>query len=391
MPTIAVKDITIQQRENDLVLATFGRGFYVLDDYTPLRIVDDEFLKRDAVVLPVKPALRYVETSRLGGRSGRGSQGASYYVAPNPDFGAVFTYYLKDKITTRKERRKEEEKKIGKRGKDVPYPTLEDLRAEDRETTPVVNLVVRDAAGEVVRRVEASRNKGLHRVNWDLRYPSPSPTSLSRPRDLPPWVLLPAGPLALPGTYTVTLTKEVDGETTDLADPVTFEVVPLELATFAAADRAEAMAFHRKAARLQRAVRGAVRVADETQTRIKYLRKAYLDTPGADPSLLAEVHGLEQRLDEILVALRGDPTLSKHEEAAPTSISQRAGTAVDWYVTSAPTQTQRDAYRDAGDAFIQRLGELRTLIEQDLAALEAKFESAGAPWTPGRIPEWGKE
>ena len=391
MPTIAVKDITIQQRENDLVLATFGRGFYILDDYSPLRQVDDEFLKTDAAVLPIKPALRYVETSALGGRSGRGSQGASHYVAPNPDFGAVFTYYLKEKITTRKERRQEEEKKAGKRGKDAPYPSLEDLRAEDREKKPVVTLVVRDEAGEIVRRVDASRNKGLHRANWDLRYPSPAPTALSRPKNLPPWVQLPAGPLAMPGTYTVTLSKEIDGETTDLADPVTFEVIPLELATFAAADRAEATAFHRKAARLQRAVRGAVKVADEAQTRIKYLRKAYLDTPGADPALLAEVHGLEQRLDTLLIALQGDPTLSKHEEPAPTPISGRAGVAIDWYVTSAPTQTQRDAYRDAGDAFTQVLGDLRTLIEQDLAALEAKFESVGAPWTPGRIPNWGKE
>ena len=391
LPTIATKDMTIQRRESDLVLGTFGRGFYILDDYSPLRLVNKELLDNDAVVFPVKDALLYVESSRLGGRSGKGSQGASFYTAPNPPFGAVFTYYLKEKIKTRKEKRQDAEKKSYKAGKTPKYPTIEELRAEDEEKAPSVILTVKNDAGDVVRRVSGSRNKGLHRVAWNLRDPSLRPTRLKTSDKLPPWARSPVGPLALPGTYTVTLEKEVDAEFTQLADPQSFEVIPLDLATFPAQDRAEAMTYHRKAARLQRAVLGAIRVAGEAETRIAHIRKAIVDTAAVDPALLADAHNLQQRLNVLLTKLRGDRTKAKHQQPRPPSISSRAGIAIDWHVTSTPTQTQRDAYRDAGEAFVDVLAELRTLIETDLKQLEDKLEKAGAPWTPGRIPDWGLE
>ena len=79
---------------------------------------------------------------------------------------------------------------------------------------------------------------------------------LGAPADLPPWVQPPSGPLALPGTYRVTLAKLVDGVTTPLTDPVDFQVASLDLATFAAEDRKAVTAFQAKVARLQRAVLG---------------------------------------------------------------------------------------------------------------------------------------
>ena len=391
VPTIAVRDLAIQKRENDLVLGTFGRGFYILDDYTPLRLADEEYFKAEAAVFPVKDALRYIQTSRLGGSSGKGSQGATFYAAPNPPFGAVFTYYLKDKITTRKERRREAEKKAEKAGKSVRYPTMEELRAEDEEKEPSILLIVRDDAGKIVRRITGPRTKGIHRVAWDLRNPSPSPTRLKAPEDRPPWARPPAGPLALPGTYTVALARGVDGEVTELAGPESFNVIPLELATFAAEDRAEVMTFRKKVARLQRAVQGAVRAAGEAQNRVDHIRKAFLDTPDADPGMLAEIHQLRQRLNGLLTKLRGDRTRGKREEPAPPSISRRVRIAMQWYVTSAPTQTQQDAYRYAGTEFTELLAELRKLVDEDLTGLEERLEAAGAPWTPGRIPNWEME
>ncbi len=388
MPTISVRDMDIQKRENDLVLGTFGRGIYILDDYTPLRHVSGEALQGQATLFPVKEALRYIETSRLGGGSGLGSQGASFYAAPNPPYGAVFTYYLKEKLTTRQERRKEAEKKAEKAGIIPPYPTIEELRLEDEEKEPSIVLVVRDDTGEVVRRITGPRDKGIHRVSWDLRYPAPTPTVLTPPADRPPWWRPPAGPLALPGAYTVTLAKEVDGEITELSEAVSFEVVPLELATFAAEDRAEVLAFHKKVAGLQRAVQGAIKVVEETQNRVDHIRKAVVDTPAADRALLAEIDTLQKRLNTIRTKLAGDKTRSKREEPTPPSISQRVGVAVEWNVTSPPTQTQHDAYRYAGTEFTEVLAELRSLIQDDLARIEGTLEEAGAPWTPGRIPNW---
>jgi len=172
--------------------------------------------------------------------------------------------------------------------------------------------------------------------------------------------------------------------------PVPFRVIPLELATFAAPDKAAVLEFQMKVARLQRAVEGALKSAQETQSHLDYLRKAASATAGADPELLTQVRQLSSRLDRILAALRGDQTLAKREEPAPPSVNQRVQDIVgsQWQVTSPPTQTQREAYRYVGEAFAQTLADYRTLVERDLAALQDKFEAAGAPWTPGRIPQW---
>jgi len=380
----------IQKRENDLVLATFGRGFYVLDDYTPLRSVSEEKLKEDAVVFPVKPALRYIQRSRLGGRNGHGAQGKMFFATPNPPFGATFTYFLKDKIETRKEKRKKAEKK----GSDH-YPTIDELRAEDEELTPSVYLVVKDDTGAVVQRVKGSRDKGLHRVSWNLRYPSSQPARIphGEKKELEPWSWVPIGPLALPGTFTVTLEKEVDGKVTTLVDATPFDVIPLELASFPAKDREAVMAFRRKVAHLNRAVQGASRVVSETKSRLKYLRQALIDTPAADMSIMGELQALQQKLDSIDTKLNGDHTLAKHQEPVPTSIRSRVvGILSDqWGVTSAPTQTQIDGYGYAADEFTGVLADLTKLVRDDIPAVEAKLEAAGAPWTPGRLPTWVKE
>ena len=260
LPTIAVRDIDIQRRENDLVLGTFGRGIYILDDYTPLRAEHRVLLEREAALFPVKDALRYIETNRLGGSSGRGSQGASFYAAANPPYGAVFTYYLKEKLLTRRERRKKAEEEADEK-EPPPYPTIEQLRAEDEEQEPAVVLIVRDQTDAVIHRLRGSREQGGPSAGMESSLPHRDTDAPGTTGDLPPWEQPPRGPLALPGTYSVTLAKEVDGVTTSLTEPVEFQVIPLDVSTFAAEDREAVLRFQRKIARLQRAVLGTIRVS----------------------------------------------------------------------------------------------------------------------------------
>jgi photosystem II stability/assembly factor-like uncharacterized protein len=394
IPTICVRDLEIQRRENDLVAGTFGRGFYILDDYTPLRKMSEELLQdSEAVLWPVKDAWRYIQRSRLGGRNGRGSQGATFFAAPNPPFGAIFTYYLRDKIETRQEARRAAEKKAAEEDKTPPYPTLAERRAEHDEDEPQVMLVVRDSTDNVVRRVPAARDAGLHRTAWNLRYPTSTPITLSEPEDPAPWWEPPSGPLANPGTYQATLELLQDGKWRKLAGPESFVVKPLELATFEASDRDDVLAFKQDVARLRRAVQAAMRVVDETRDRITHLQKAVIETPAADPTWSAKLDGLAARLRSLRIALRGDPVRSEHEEPQVPSIDQRVEWIVGnlWSVTSPPTRTQLDGFDYAATAFAEVLGKLRVLVEEDLPALEARFEEAGAPYTPGRLPDWQPE
>jgi hypothetical protein len=134
-------------------------------------------------------------------------------------------------------------------------------------------------------------------------------------------------------------------------------------------------------------------VIDESESRLKHLRQAFVDTPSADPAVLVELHALQDRLNDIKTRLEGDRTLAEYEEPVPTSISRRVRAIVSdqWSVTSAPTQSQIDGYEYAADEFTALLAELAKFVHEDLVAVEQQLEAAGAPWTPGRLPTWEKE
>jgi hypothetical protein len=393
LPTIAVRDLEIQRRENDLALGTFGRGFYILDNYAPLRELSAETLDQDAAVFPVKDALRYIETARLGLPTlAKAFQGDTFYVAPNPPYGAVFTYYLKETVQTRQEHRLEAEKAAREEGTTADYPTIEELRAEDEEHEPRMLLVVRDTSGEVVQRVEGPRQKGIHRVAWNLRYPATTPTDLASDEPAP-WETPEVGPLALPGTYTVTLEQEVGGEVTQLTEPVSFQVKNLDLGSpLTADDPTSQHAFQEKAAELARAVDGAVKAAGEVSERVKYLRKAIIDTPDAEPERLEALASIEADLNDLLIGLRGDRTRASRNEPVPPSTRGRVHRIMSGqlFTTQPPTGTHRQLYEWASGAFTTQLETLRGLVDR-LESLETQLEDAGAPWTPGRIPDWSDE
>jgi photosystem II stability/assembly factor-like uncharacterized protein len=392
LPVVAVKDLAIPAKESDLVLGTFGRGFYILDDYAPLREAAGGMLDREATLFPVRRAWMYIPSLPLGLKE-KSFQGEGFFAAPNPPFGAVFTYYLKDEIKSRKKLRQDAEKEIVKKGGDVAYPPWEDLKAEDREEDPAILLTVTDEEGNVVRRLTGPVTAGFSRVAWDLRYPPSSPTELKPSKEENPFNEPPKGPLAAPGTYKVTLAKRVDGKVTPLSEVRSFEAAPLASATLPVKDRQALLAFERKTARLQRAVMGAVRSADEARNRLDNLKKALLDTPGADPRLGEEARALEGRLRDLQQSLSGDPVKGARNEPVPPSVQDRVQQVVGghWTATSDATQTHRRNYEIAASQFAPVLERLRALVEGDLKRLEEKAEAAGAPWTPGRVPQWRPE
>jgi chromosome segregation ATPase len=199
--------------------------------------------------------------------------------------------------------------------------------------------------------------------------------------------------MTLPGRYYATMYKRVDGVLTRIFLPSQFLTVPLDLASLPAEDQKELLEFQRKVAGLQRAVLGSARAIGEARERIDHIKQALDDTPGAGVDLMTRVRELEAQLRELRTELTGDRTISRRQEPTPPSISDRVDRIVwgQWASSSAPTQTNRDAYRHAGQAFEPLLGRLRRLVEVDLRQLEESMEAVGAPWTPGRIPRWSAE
>lgn len=389
LPTIAVRDIAIQRRENDLVLGTFGRGFYVLDDYSPLRHLNERELNAEAKILPVKDAIVYMEAIPIGYSTGKGFQGHAYFTAPNPPMGATFTYFIKDEYKTRKDRRKEWEKKQVKEGKDIRYPTYAELEAEQKEEAPYLLFTIRNSSGDIVNQIKTGMKKGINRLVWDGRYPSTDPIRLT-PRQRMPWQSPDGGGIALPGDYTVSLSKFIDGEETQLSGPQRFKLMTLGGSTLPASDKVALDNYIREAAELSRAYRGATSVLSELDNILRHIRQAVYVIAEPAPGLLADVRALEQKTYQLRKAFYGDGIASEIDQPSQPSIGSRiGGMGYDiWSSTSAPTATQQEQMRIAGELFKTELAKLRQLVEVDLKNIERKLEAAKAPYTPGRIPNW---
>ena len=391
IPVIACRDLEIQRRESDLVIATFGRGFFILDDYSPLRNLTPEVMDEQAVLFPVKDALLYNQGTPVGS-SGKGHQGDSFWLAKNPPYGAIITYRLNEGLDTLKKQRRKADSEKFENNEPVFYPTWDELRAEDRELDPAIILTIKDAEGAVVRRFGGPSDSGFHRVAWDLRYPDISPVNLNRSGPSTPWDDIPAGPYAMPGTYSVTVSKRVLGEETVLAGPVEFETSLLGSNELQTDDFSASLAFQKEAAELNRAVLGASRTMSEAGSRLDHIRQAINDTPALDRSMLDEIDSLDNQLDDMKVVMNGDRTISSHSEPTTPGLRSRVS-RVMWgtrSITSAPTQTQRESLNVAAGQFGPLLEELRSLVEKDIKDLEDRLEAAGAPYTPGRIPVWQK-
>ena len=388
VPTVAFRDLQIQRRENDLVAGTFGRGIYILDDYTPLRIIDAD-LDAEATTFPVKTAHQFLRSSDLGWGE-KGTFGDAFYAAPNPPFGAVLTYHLKDSLESRHEARRKAERERAAKGESVAIPSWDELREADLEEEPSLVMSVEDASGVVLRRIDAPSTAGIHRVAWDLRWPSLEPVAGSGKDD--EWGHVEdSGPLVAPGTYTIRLSKRVDGVLTQIGEAQTFETVPLGIASLPARDRQALADYHRRAAELQRAVMATVEVVKETRARLTALSTAIDATPGIDQATGAEVHELRQRLAGIEADLFGDATVSRRREPVAPSTVDRIQRVMEahWSSSSAATTTHKRNYEIASDALTEILAELRPLVDEDLVALQQKVESAGGPWTPGSgLPSW---
>jgi photosystem II stability/assembly factor-like uncharacterized protein len=383
-PTISFRDLVIQKRENDLVAASFGRGFWILDDYTALREIKEDQLKNEAVLFPVRDALWYIPKLPLGDfeANGKSSQGDSFFVAPNPPFGAVFTYYLNEGLKTAQEQRRESEKKLEDAGEDTPYPGWDSLRDEEIEETPAIVLTVRNTEGEVIQQIEGPVSAGFHRVAWDLRYPLSSPWTAETEGDS--YLEIP-GPLAPPGSYRVSLAKRLNGQLTDLGASQSFEVSPIGENSLPGAPLEEVLAFTTRLDGLNRQVTGASAAVTALLVETGAIKETILrsNTPG---TLRDQARKLELELLDIQQKISGNENRALYGDEGPVSISRRLDVAIlgTFRSTYGPTETHLQAVEIAEIEFGEIKASLRRISEVEMPALREELNQAGVPWTPGR-------
>lgn len=383
-PTISFRDIEIHRRDNDVVGATFGRGFYVLDDYGPLRTIGTGAIASGSTVFPVQDAWWYIPNVPMQAR-GRPTLGSTDYSAENPPFGATLTYYLDDIPQTAREVRREAERQLSDQGANVPFPGWDALRAEAVESGPRVLLMIRDAQNQPVRWIEGPSRGGFHRVSWDLRRPAPDPIDLTVPDFIPPWASAAEGPLAPPGRYSVELVLVSESGVQTLGTPQSFEVKPVPNAP-PGTDFVAVAAFQQEASELMRRIASAGEEIGRARNRLRHMRAALLRTPQADPALFGRLDDLNGVLAGLQTRLNGDQVRGQLNETSVPSIRSRVGRVVDghWGTRQTPTATHRRNLEIARTDFEAFRPDLSAVLDTTLPQLEADLEAAGAPWTPGR-------
>ena len=377
-PTIAFRDIKLQRRDNDIVGATFGRGFYILDDYSPLRTMAEASFGKVSTLFPVRNAWWYIP-SAPSQAVGMPTLGSDSFASPNPDFGATFTYYLSEKHETSKDKRRSTEKLIRKKGDDVSFPGWDKLTAESLESEAQVMILVSDKAGNPVRWVEATNKEGTHRVSWDLRLPAPDAIDLNTPEFVPPWAGSPQGPLAAPGAYSAQLFALTGEQVLPLGEPQKFMVTPVRSAPDGT-DYAEVAHYQEETSALMREVSNATEELGRSKELLRHMRAAVKAAPRAAPSLFGRLDNFGQSLSQLESRLWGDPVRSRLDESSSPSIGGRAYNAANVSgTTRAATATQRSDFEIAKSEFAIFSADLNTLISSELVQLEADLLAAGAP------------
>ena len=392
LPTVSIKDMTIQEREDDLVLASFGRGFYILDDYSPLRQVarNNGILESDAYIFKIQDALMYLQTD------GKYGQGATLFHADNPEFGAVFTYYLKDVPKSLRQMRHEEEKKLFKDKKPIPQPDINELRKENEEDPIYLLFTITDQSGNVVRKITSRPSEGINRVNWDMRYDSPMPVSMREVKFNP----LSSGGrgrrgggsgmLALPGDFNVKLEMVVRDEVKPLAGPVSFKAELLNNTTLPRESREEVMAFYGKMYELVRVMRGSQALAQEDLEKVIKMKQTVIQSSAGTMEMMAELKAIEAGLNDAIFKFDGPESKASWEELDEIDMpfNRRLNSILysAWGSTHGVTGVMTDNYNILMEEFPPVLDKIREL-DMKTDEIQQKLDAARLQWTPDRVPE----
>lgn len=380
LPTIPVRDLAIQKRENDLVLATFGRGFYVLDDYSALRKINNATLSKEATLYSPRKAYWYKPKSVLGGGK-VASQGDNYFVADNPPFGAEFTYFLKEKYTSSQEKRRADEKDKIKNNESVPFPGWQALENEQNELKPNVWLYISDNSGNIIQRVKATNSIGIHRVTWNLSTLSSSAITTSN------FNRNNNGSMAAPGNYSGQLLKEINGVYTPISEKVTLEVVQLRKGALEGAPPNVTADFWKEIELMYGKVTALTTTFKNAQKQLDMMMTAYERSPKLNTELNQAMLNLEKKMIQLEYVLSGSQARDEVGEKSPYPTlrdflgAARTGTSSSTY---GPTPTHKKSLANAKIMYEDARKQVEQFKNIELPILEKQLVSLGAPWIEGQ-------
>ena len=372
MPTIPIRDITIQRRENDLVAGSFGRGIFILDDITPIRNFNSAIANAEATLFPIKDANWYRQYNRVG------SQGDAEWIAKNPPYGANFTYFMADKIKSKKDLRKEKERKG-----DVKFPGWEALEEENRQDGPSVLLIIKDSDGNVVNTVNGTNRKGFNRVNWRLNYPNKSGERLQAPGGRRGF--RGGGVMVTPGTYSVTLVKRVDGVNTVLQGPKSFNVKPLYEGSLPRKSFKEMNDFREAAFAFQQDLTATNIALSKSQQKVDAMLRALNKATSPSDDLFTKLNDAKNALLDIDKELHGDSIKDEIGERSNPTASE--GNSLGWRAlgnTYGPTDEHKALLSRVQSQLKKVKAKLLPIVNSTLPGLESDLKKTGAPWIEGQ-------
>jgi photosystem II stability/assembly factor-like uncharacterized protein len=377
IPTQAIYDMTIQEEWCDLVVATFGRGFYILDDYSPLRTLKNVAVNAKPEIFDIKDALMYVQTSH------HTNQGSTYFTAPNPDYGASVYYYLPEVPKSKQTLRRNAEKSLFEKGEFIPQPSWRELQLEEKEEVTHVIFTIRDDKGNEVRKLTVSPSKGLNKVTWDLKYASINPVQTNK---FNPLEGTPAGRNVLPGKYSMDMRLWHEGNITQLAEPIWFNVVSLIEADKNMLSQSEEFALKTEA--MVASFTTIQQVVTDAYTKVEQLKRALYSSRISNDALASKLRELSKRIEAIDFTLNGVNAKASWEEIPPAQVplSRRVWSIA--YVrnsnTLPVTGIERQGYEIVTDEMEAVKKEISNIIELEIPSIEDEMDKYNIPWTRGR-------
>lgn len=377
-PNMGFRDLVIQKDENDLVAASFGRGFYVLDDYSALREMTSEHLKSKGKLFAPRTAKWYVPRSNVG------NTGADYYFANNPTFGAVFTYHLADAYTTSKAERVKKEQAMNKKGSSIPFPGWEALDAEAMDEAATVVLTISDANGNVIRKINKKASKGSHRIAWDLRHFNPFPIAENgRVRGGGRYSR--GGAMAIPGNYSARLDLVHNGEVTPLDGPINFDVQPIRKGVLQGVSYAAYDAYRTEVASVLSESRALADVLDRSGDKIKALKVALGRTALAPGTMEQELRTVAESLSALEIKISGSPSRDEVGERNPPGIQSHLSVAMRGMSTTyGPTALHQKSLSLAKKMMAEVKSTITEMANSTIPKMEKALKEAGAPYIMGQ-------